>query len=91
MARTVHHNQAAHKFELVEDNLTSIVEYELDGQVMDITHTIVPDAVGGRGIAGDLNKEALNTARQNGWKVKATCPYTAAYIKRHPEFQDLLA
>jgi len=91
MARTIHHNQAAHKFELVEENVTSVVEYELDGELMDITHTIVPDAVGGRGIAGELNKEALNTARQNGWKVRPTCTYTQAYIKRHPEFQDLLA
>jgi predicted GNAT family acetyltransferase len=32
----------------------------------------------------------LETARQQGLKVAPLCPYAAAYIRRHPEFGDLV-
>jgi predicted GNAT family acetyltransferase len=33
----------------------------------------------------------LEALRAQGLKVVARCPFVAAYIKKHPEFQDLLA
>jgi Predicted acetyltransferase len=57
---------------------------------MTITHTGVPSAVGGKGIAAALTQVALDTARVNGWRVVPTCSYAAVYIKRHPAYADLL-
>lgn len=91
MARTVNHIQNKHRFELIEDGVTSTIDYTLDGNVMSITHTKVPSEVGGRGIAGDLTRNALETAKSNNWQVKPVCSYAAAYIKRHSEYQNLLA
>lgn len=58
---------------------------------MTITHTEVPVAVGGRGIAGALVQSALEMARANGWQVIPACSYAAAWIKRHPACADLQA
>jgi hypothetical protein len=67
-----------------------VLDYHLNDAVMTITHTGVPTAVGGQGIAAALTKVALETARQNKWRVVPTCSYAAVYIKRHPEYADLL-
>jgi predicted GNAT family acetyltransferase len=53
---------------------------------MTITHTGVPPSIGGRGIAGDLMRAALQTALNNRWKVLAACSYAARYIAEHPEW-----
>lgn len=89
MSRAIEHNTAQNRFEWTEDGTLSVLDYVLQDNVMTITHTGVPEAVGGRGIAGDLTQVALDTARANGWMVRPQCSYAAAYIKRHTQYQDL--
>lgn len=91
MNRSIKHNPKEQRFEWTEDSLLSVLDYTLQGNVMTITHTGVPSTVGGRGIAADLSKHALETARDSGWLVRPVCSYAAAYIQRHPQYQDLLA
>lgn len=91
MSRNIEHKTAQHRFEWTEDDTTSVLDYRLDGNVMTITHTGVPAALEGRGIAADLTRAALATAREQGWKVQPVCSYAHAFIKRHSEYQDLLA
>jgi hypothetical protein len=42
---------------------------ELDDKVMSITHTRVPRPIGGRGVAAELMRSALDLAAANGWKL----------------------
>ena len=74
---------------MLADGQACELDYRLDGGVMTITHTGVPEAVGGRGIAGAMTRHALEHARANGWKVVPACSYAIAYMQRHPEFDDL--
>jgi predicted GNAT family acetyltransferase len=90
MSRAVQHNLAQQRFEWLEDGMLSVLDYQLQNGVMAITHTGVPEAVGGRGIAADLAKSALDTAREQGWGVRPLCSYVAAYIRRHKEYEDLV-
>ena len=69
----------------------AVLDYRLSGDTMTIVHTGVPGAISGRGVAARLTETALATARANGWKVRPDCAYADAYIKRHPQHQDLLA
>ena len=48
------------------------------------------EAVGGRGIAGQLVAAAFHHAREQGWKVRPLCEYAAGWVRRHPEQADLL-
>mgnify|MGYP000689262369 CR=1 FL=1 len=90
MTLSVSHNQAGQCFEAMVDGHRCVVDYLLRDDVMTVTHTGVPDAVGGRGIAAELTKFVLEAATISGWKVIPACSYTAAYVRRHPEYSNLL-
>jgi predicted GNAT family acetyltransferase len=89
MDNTIQHDPETLRFNTVVDDMTGYVEYELAGEVMTITHTIVPPAIGGRGIAGALVKVALDHARTQGWKVVPQCSYADAWMRRHPDYDGL--
>lgn len=91
MTPSIQHQADQHLFTTTVDGHQAYIDYHLDGSIMRVLHTIVPNAIGGRGIAGELTKFALETARQQGWTVVPLCSYTASYLKRHPEYADLLA
>lgn len=90
MSRKIEHDTVKQQFFYLEDGLRSIIDYELKDRIMTITHTLVPSALEGRGIAADLTRYALETAQQASWKVIPACSYAAAYLRRHPEFSSLL-
>jgi uncharacterized protein len=84
-------NPERHRFEARVDGVLSQVGYRINGSEITFTHTEVPESLFGRGIANQLAQTALNFARDNGMKVVPLCPFIAAYIKRHPEYQTLVA
>lgn len=65
--------------------------YVREGDVLVADHTIVPPAIGGRGIAGELVRALVADARANGWKIRPVCSYVVAMFQRHPEWADLKA
>jgi uncharacterized protein len=85
------HNAAQSRFEAVIDGLLCVAEYHTRGNVMVMTHTVVPQALEGRGIAGALVRVAIAHARQHGLRIEPQCSYVAAYMQRHPETHDLRA
>lgn len=91
MTLQITHKPETGRIEATVENSLCYIDYRLQAPVLHILHTIVPDAVGGRGIAGQLTEFALNLARENGWKINPVCSYTAAYFQRHPELQPLRA
>lgn len=87
----VTHDSAQSRFTATVDGVLCVLDYQLNNDVMAIVHTGVPSQVGGRGIAAELTRVALETARGNGWKVRPLCSYAAVYMRRHPDYNDLLA
>lgn len=85
------HDTGAQRFSVEVERHQGVIDYTLHDGVMTITHTGVPPAIGGRGVAAELTRAALETARHQGWKVVPACSYAAAFIRRHPEFADLVA
>jgi predicted GNAT family acetyltransferase len=87
----VRHNPAESRFEAVVDGLLSVADYQLRGTEMVMTHTFVPPALRGRGIAEKLVRVALEHARSERLRVVPACSYVAVFIERHPEFHPLVA
>lgn len=83
-------NQEAGRFETTVEGHLCVLEFECSGDRIAMNHVGVPDAVGGRGIAGRLTRHALDHARANEWRVEPNCPYVASWIERHPEYRDLV-
>jgi predicted GNAT family acetyltransferase len=88
---TVRHDPERRRFETTVEGHECEIDYRLANGVMTITHTGVAPPVEGRGIAAEMTRFALETARTNGWKVVPACSYAAAYMRRNPEFDDLRA
>jgi predicted GNAT family acetyltransferase len=84
-------NAERRRFELIEGGLTAFADYRRNGEVVAIPHVEAPVALRGTGAAGRLMAGALDRIRAQGLKVLPTCPYAAAYIRRHPQYADLLA
>lgn len=83
MEYQVIHDPERQRFEVTLEGHTAYLEYESDGKEMDITHTIVPTLLEGRGIASALMKQALIYADEQQLKVIPICSFAAAYMRRH--------
>lgn len=71
---------------------TAEMTYSRAGEGMIIAdHTAVPDAARGQGVGKALIERAVADARKEGRKIVPLCPYAKAEIKKHREWQDVLA
>ena len=87
----VRHVPDKQRFEVEVDGLMSVADYQLRGADMIMTHTFVPPELRGRGLAEKLVRVALEYARTERLRVVPACSYVEAFIKRHTEYQPLLA
>ncbi len=90
MGNTVYNNTSLHRFELAVDGHIAFTEYTRTSDTITFVHTVVPPELGGRGIGSQLARGALDAVRAEGLKVVAQCPFIAAYIAKHADYQDLL-
>ncbi len=79
-------NEAKNRFEVKVGKYLAVCEYKLIKDRIIFTHTEVPTAIEGRGVASLLAKTGLDYAVSNNLKIMPLCPYVAAYIKRHPAY-----
>lgn len=87
----VENNQLENRFEAKVKGGLALLEYRLHGDTIHFVHTEVPNESEGRGVGGQLAKAGLEFARENKLKVAPLCSFIAVYIKRHPEYVDLVA
>ncbi|OYW50440.1 MAG: GNAT family N-acetyltransferase [Novosphingobium sp. 28-62-57] len=65
--------------------------YQRNGDVVVADHTLVPSAIGGRGVAAELVKALIADARAQGFRIVPQCSYVEAAFRWHPEWADLRA
>lgn len=84
------HNPDKRRFEFSHEGKLAKAEYILTKTRIIFTHTEVPPALEGNGIGAALAKFGLNYAREQELKVMPLCPFIASYIRKHPEYRDLV-
>jgi len=87
----IRHSSQQQSFEAIVEGRLAHADYRIEGQRIYFTHTYVPPELEGRGIAAEIVRYGLEYARQEGLQVVALCSYVAAFIRRYPEYQPLLA
>ena len=87
---TITHDEAAQRFETIIDGQTGYISYQQRNNTLVYDHTIVPQSLGGRGVGTALVKHALDYAREQNKKVVPQCSFVSTYIKKHPDYKDLL-
>jgi predicted GNAT family acetyltransferase len=78
------------RFEIERDGEIAYLEYSLDGTVLELVHTEVPEKLRRLGLASSLAETALSWAREKNLKVDVICPIVQDYLAKHPEFSDLI-
>lgn len=90
MSDHVKDNPAENRFELHVGSHLAATYYRKTPGVITFLHTEVPEALGGQGIGSKLVRGALEAVRNEGLRVVPQCPFVAAFMRKHPEFNDLL-
>ena len=88
---SVENNTDESRFQVQVDEYIAVIDYYLRGNDIVFTHTGVPDALGGQGLASKMAKTALEYAKAEGLKVVPQCPFVRAYLRRHSEYQGLVS
>lgn len=78
------------RFEIERNGDVAFLEYALAGTILELIHTEVPESMRGTGVASLLAESALQWAREHKVRVDVICPFVAGYLKKHPEYSDLL-
>ncbi len=87
----VSRNAAEDRYELQVGDEVAVAAYRQQGDVVTFTHTEVPKALEGQGVATKLIAGALDDVRHRKLKIIAACEFVAAYVQRHSDVQDLIA
>ncbi|HSJ12779.1 MAG TPA: GNAT family N-acetyltransferase [Longimicrobiales bacterium] len=87
----VRDNPEHSRFEAAVGDDVAVASYRMKDRTITFTHTEVPEALRGRGVGDALARAALDSARARGLTVVPRCPFIAAFIRRHAEYQDLVA
>jgi predicted GNAT family acetyltransferase len=75
---------------VVEGHTGEMTYSRTSPQLIIVDHTLVPDALRGKGVGQALAKHAIEEARKGGWKIIPLCPFMKAQTMRHPEWQDVI-
>jgi uncharacterized protein len=66
------------------------LDYQVRGDVFVALHIEVDPAYAGRGLASTLVTQVLDQVRASGRRLRPLCPFVVEYVRRHPEYADLV-
>jgi hypothetical protein len=89
MSYSLIHNADECKYEYHIDGHIAYITYDDHNGHMHLTHTIVPDALAGKGLAKTLLEDVLQEISKENKKAVAKCSYIVKYQEKNPEKSDL--
>ena len=79
------------RYELtVGSELAGTISYAIHSDQIALIHTEIDPAYAGKHLGRRFVASVLDDARARGLHVRPICPLVAAYIRSHPEYQDLV-
>lgn len=76
----------------LEGKLAGFAQYRIDGRRITIFHAEIGPSYEGQGFGSELARRALEDVRERELELAPTCPFIAAYVRRHPDlYLDLVA
>lgn len=85
------HDPGERRYEIHVDGVKAgHTEYVRKGDLVIFIHTEIDPAFEGQGLGSRLAGGALDAVRAAGDPIVPLCPFIAAYIEKHPEYDDLV-
>jgi predicted GNAT family acetyltransferase len=92
MSEEIRHDAARQRYSLVIDGVEAYLTYERPKPGhRHITHTIVPDALGGRGLGKKLVTRIMDDIIAAGETVSSSCWFATGVIEKSPDYKKQLA
>lgn len=80
------------RYELVVDGeVVGELRYRVRPDRIALIHTEISPALEGRGLGARLVAGALDDIRARQQRINPICPFVRSYLRRHPEYADLVA
>ncbi|ELA08084.1 acetyltransferase-like protein [Moraxella macacae 0408225] len=90
-AMKIVHKADNQRFETTINGHTAFLSYEkVNENTLNYNHTIVPYALGGRGVGKALAKFALDYACDHNFKIIPSCSFVKYFLTKNPEYADLV-
>jgi uncharacterized protein len=84
-------NPAQSRFEIwVDGHVAGFARYRPTPGKIVFTHTEIDPVYEGEGLGSQLASGALDAARARSLGIEPQCPFIAAYVKRHPEYESMV-
>ena len=84
-------NEEKNRYELDVDGHIAFIDYKETNSTVALIHTEAPAELAGSGAASALVEKSLNLIKESGKTVSPYCPYVFAFIKKHPEWKELVS
>lgn len=84
-------NDAEKHFELEVEGYKAFIQFAKLSDRIALVHTEVPHELEGKGVGTAIVEKTLNYIKDSGKKLMPYCPFVFAYIKRHPEWKELVS
>ena len=79
------------RFEVHVDGVRAgFTEYRDRDGLRTFPHTEIDDAYAGQGLAKRVISEGLDATRAAGLRVRPVCPAVSGFIKKNPDYADLV-
>lgn len=80
-----------HRYEItVAGELAGYTQYRDAAQVRTFPHTLIEKQFGGRGLATELIRQALDHTREQGFTIIPLCQAVQQFISKNSEYADLV-
>ena len=79
----VHDNKDDQRFELVIEGHLAFLDYERANKELRLLHTEVPPELQGRGLATQLIRHAIDTAKHEKRQIVSMCSAVDNYLAKH--------
>jgi predicted GNAT family acetyltransferase len=84
-------NPAESRYEACDEStLLGFAEYRILDNRFWLIHTEIADVHRGHGVGAQLARSALDDLRAKDLLIVPTCPFIAGWIRRHPEYDDMI-
>jgi predicted GNAT family acetyltransferase len=84
-------NRRMNRFEASVEDETAFLEYVRRGSTIALIYLSIPESLHFRGLEETLTKCAMRYARVNHLQIAPVSPYTAEYVRKRREYDDILA
>ena len=86
----VTHEPDKRRYAITADGtLAGFTQYRPSNGALAFIHTEISPEFGGRGLASTLISQTLAEVRASGSRIVPYCPFVAAWIKKHPEYEEI--